>query len=67
LYAFAALVQHMGVSPNAAKAGELQSQGAGGEAVSIYCEPMATRDLEFSGFPARVNKIGKSSPSLEFI
>jgi len=36
---------------NVAKAGGLQSQGAKGEAVVIYCEHLATPDLESSGFP----------------
>ena len=45
-----------------------------GEAVIICCEPLATRvadpvedgNLEFSGFPARVNNLAKSAHSLEF-
>jgi len=37
--------------PNVAKAGRLQSQGANGEAVVVYCEPFETLDLESSGFP----------------
>jgi len=40
-----------GVNPNVAKVGRLQSQGAKGEAVVVYCEPFATQDLESSGFP----------------
>jgi len=40
-----------GFYPIVAKVGGLQSQGAKGEAVVIYCEPIATPDLEFSGFP----------------
>jgi hypothetical protein len=39
------------MNPIVAKAGELQSQGAKGEAVVGYCEPLATPDLELSGFP----------------
>ena len=50
------------MNPNVAKAGGLQSRGAEGEAVILYCEPLATLvadpvedgDLEFSGFPALV-------------
>ena len=38
--------------PYVAKVGGLQSQGAKGEAIVIYCEPLATKDLEPSGFPA---------------
>jgi hypothetical protein len=34
-----------------AKVGGLQSQGAKGEAVVVYCDPFATQDLESSGFP----------------
>ena len=60
--------------PNVAKAGGLQSQGAEGEAVILYCEPLATLvadpvedgDLELSGFPVRVNNMAKSALSLEF-
>ena len=52
--------------PNVAKAGGLQSQDAEGEAVVVYCEPLATKDLESSGFPARVNNVAKSALSLEF-
>jgi hypothetical protein len=38
-------------NPIVAKAGGLQSQDDQGSAgVVIYCEPLATRDLEFSGF-----------------
>jgi len=42
------------VYPNIAKAGLIQSQGAKGEAVALYCDPLATTDLDFSGFPVRV-------------
>ena len=41
-------------------------QGVEGEAVIIYCESLATRDLESSGFPARVDNISKSALSFEF-
>ena len=41
-------------NPNVAKAGGLQSQGAEGDAVVLYCNPLATRDLESSRFPERV-------------
>jgi hypothetical protein len=44
----------MTVSPDVAKVGGLQSQGAKGAADAIYCNPLATTDLESSGFPARV-------------
>ncbi len=37
--------------PNVAKVGGLQSQDAKGEAVVGYCKPLATPDLEPSGFP----------------
>jgi hypothetical protein len=40
------------VHPNVAKVGGLQSQGAKGEAIVVYCEPLATQDMELSGFPA---------------
>ena len=42
------------LNPNVAKAGGVQSQGAKGEAVALYCDPLATPDLGASGFPARV-------------
>ncbi len=42
------------VYPNIAKAGGFQSQGAEGDAVVLYCNPLATRDLESSRFPERV-------------
>ena len=32
------------------KAGGLQSQGAKGEAIVVYCEPLATQDLKPSDF-----------------
>ncbi len=38
------------INPNVAKVGGLQSQGEKGEAVVIYCEPFATRDLKLSDF-----------------
>jgi hypothetical protein len=41
------------INPNVAKAGAIQSQGAKGAAVVIYCNPLATPDLDCSGFPAR--------------
>jgi hypothetical protein len=41
---------------NVAKAGGSQSQGAKGEAVALYCDPLATPDLASSGFPGRVKK-----------
>jgi hypothetical protein len=42
------------INPIAAKAGGIQSQGAKGAAVAIYCNPLATPDLDSSGFPFRV-------------
>jgi len=39
------------LNPSVAKVGGLQSQGAKDEAVIIYCDPLATPDLELSGFP----------------
>ena len=54
------------ICPNVAKAGALQSQGAEGDAVIIYCEPLATPDLEFSGFPSWVYNMTKIALSLEF-
>ena len=42
------------VNPNVAKAGGFQSQGAEGDTVVLYCNPLATRDLESSRFPERV-------------
>jgi len=47
-------------------AGGLQSQGAEGEAVINYCEPLATLDLMPSGFPVRVNNVVKLALFLEF-
>jgi hypothetical protein len=41
------------IDPNVAKAGAIQSQDAKGAAVVIYCNPLATPDLDGSGFPAR--------------
>jgi len=43
--------QLISANPNVAKVGGLRSKGAGGEAVVIYCEPLATPDPEPSGFP----------------
>jgi len=40
-----------GINPNGAKAGGLQSQGAKGEVVVVYLDPLATQDLKSSGFP----------------
>ena len=40
--------------PSDAKAGGFQSQGAEGDAVVLYCNPLATLDLESSRFPERV-------------
>ena len=39
--------------PQCSKAGGIQSQGAKGAAVVVYCKPLATPDLEPSGFPER--------------
>ena len=39
------------VIPSVAKVGGLQNQGAKGDAVVGYCDPLATPDLEPSGFP----------------
>jgi hypothetical protein len=39
------------LDPNVAKVGGIQSQGAKGAAVVSYCKPLATPDLEPSGFP----------------
>jgi hypothetical protein len=39
------------IDPSVAKVGGPQSQGAKGEAVVDYCDPLATPDLESSGFP----------------
>jgi len=41
------------LDPSVAKAGAIQSQGAKGAAVVIYCNPLATPDLDGSGFPVR--------------
>ena len=49
-------VKRKRINPNVAKAGGIQSQGAKGEAVALYCDPLATLDLESSGFPGRVKK-----------
>jgi hypothetical protein len=37
------------ITPNVAKAGGLQSQGAKGAAVVVYCKPLATPDMKSSG------------------
>jgi len=42
------------INPNVAKAGGIQSQGAKGVAVEIYCNPLATSELDCCGFPERV-------------
>ncbi len=39
------------MNPNVAKVGGLHSQGAKGAAVVGYCKPLATPDMESSGFP----------------
>ena len=44
------------INPIVAKAEGNQSQGAKGEAVVIYCDPLVTKDLGASGFPGRVKK-----------
>ena len=41
----------MGIGMGAVKVGGLHSQGAKGAAVVVYCKPLATLDLEPSGFP----------------
>jgi hypothetical protein len=41
------------VNPSVAKAGGCQSQSAKGEAVVIYCDPLATQDMGSSGFSDR--------------
>jgi hypothetical protein len=41
------------LEPNVSKAGAIQSQGAKGVAVVIYCNPLATPDLDCSGFPVK--------------
>ncbi|BBO78129.1 hypothetical protein DSCW_55460 [Desulfosarcina widdelii] len=41
------------LDPNVVKAGAIQSQGVKGAAVVIYCNPLATPDLDCSGFPVR--------------
>jgi hypothetical protein len=54
--AYKLLADKDGVFPNVAKAGGSQSQDAKGEAVALYCDPLATPDLASSGFPGRVKK-----------
>jgi hypothetical protein len=44
------------LTPSVAKAGGRQSQGAKGEVVAFYYDPLATPDLVSSGFPGRVGK-----------
>ena len=44
------------INPSVAKAGGSHSQGAKGEVVAIYYDPLATPDLASSGFPGRVKK-----------
>ena len=41
----------VGLHPNVAKAGGLQSQGVEGEVVVVYRESLTTQDLKSSGFP----------------
>jgi hypothetical protein len=43
-------------NPDVAKAGGRQSQGAKGEVVALYYDPLATPDLASSGFPGSVKK-----------
>jgi len=50
----------------AGKAGGIQSQGAKGAAVVIYCKLLATPELDSSGFPARVKNMRKLLCFLEF-
>jgi hypothetical protein len=54
------------INPNVAKVGGLQSQGAKGAAVVVYCKPLATRDLKSSGFPAGEKRWPKIDPILKF-
>jgi hypothetical protein len=42
------------LNPSVAKAGAIQSQGAKGAAVVIYCNRLVTQALDFSAFPVRV-------------
>jgi hypothetical protein len=56
---------HRQVHPNVAKVGGLQSQGAKGEAVVDYCEPLATPDLKPSDFPEGQKRWRKTEPILE--
>ncbi len=51
--------------PIVAKIGGRKSQGAEGDAVVIYCEPLATRDLESSGFPAGEKRWPETDPILK--
>jgi hypothetical protein len=44
------------VNPSVEKAGGVLSQGDKGEALLIYCDPLATQDMGSSGFPGRVKK-----------
>jgi hypothetical protein len=53
---YKAISQDERINPNVAKAGGSQSQDAKGEAVALYCDPLATPDLASSGFPGRVKK-----------
>jgi hypothetical protein len=54
------------VHPDVAKVGGFQSQGAKGEAVVCYCEPLATPDLEASGFPEGEKRWHPIDPNLQF-
>ena len=56
LNAYSSVGDFSEVNPIVAKAGGDQSQGAKGEAVVIYCEPLVKKDLGASGFPGRVKK-----------
>ena len=49
----ASMAKTIGMNPNVAKAGGFQSQGVEGDAVVLYCNSLATRDLESSRFPER--------------
>jgi len=45
------------MNPNAAKAGEIQRQGAGDVAVIVYRKSPATRYLKPSGYPEKVSSV----------
>jgi len=53
---------HPTLTPVLQKSESFRVKAPEGEVVVIYIKPSATQDLKFSGFPARVNNMAKSTP-----